>query len=319
MGEAEFGQWLGRPGRGIIARLESWDERVDRYGARFWACDFIAPEGGGDGRMWPDDASTSTPERLQAGGWYFVIPASGQWGTQSLNRLTAIIPIAEAFACLDSSPGDPSADDPNWKRARRWFERIPFPVIQAFVMLVFMDESLRQGFFRVPASRQHHHSWEGGLAEHALEVAEHVEGHPLIRDPLQRCLGSVAGLLHDVGKVRTLSLNPSTRRHSEILGHDRLTLEVLAGPLAWLDRVDPDVAHMLRYLLVWDPNQEPRPLIPTAIAVREADRVSSAASAYEITFANAPGWARFATLNSSGPRNRFWRPVPLSRKNALIA
>ena len=310
MGEVRTGQWLGKSSRGIIARLESWSPKVDCHGERFWACDFIAPEGICHGRVWPDDVSTSTPEALQVGCWYLVVSVSGQWGTASLNKLAAIVPVAQAFDWLGMPAGGEGARCDDWNGVSWWLGRIPDPVVQAFVLRVFLNESLRESFFSVPASRHHHHFWRGGLVEHSLEVAEQVASNRLIRDPLDRWLGSVAGLFHDVGKIRTLNTRPSLRRCSEILDHDRLTLEVLSPSLAWLDWVDPDIGQMLRYFLIWDPAREPRPLIPAVMAMREADRMSAGMSASEITFATAPAWARFAKLNASGPKNRFWRSRP---------
>jgi hypothetical protein len=81
VGEVQIGQWLGQPSHRVIARLTSWNEKTDRYGARFWVCDFEAmEEGKSQSRIWPDDTSTVSTEPLQAGGWYLVVWTSGQWG-----------------------------------------------------------------------------------------------------------------------------------------------------------------------------------------------------------------------------------------------
>ena len=308
MAEVMHGRWMPKPGCWVIARLDRWEERVDRYGRCFFDCDFVASKGKCRGMIWPGDAATKVPANLQKGGWHLVVMPSAQWGSRMTQRFKAIIPIVEVFTWLGKQLDFESDRYRSWKRLDRWFRQIPNSIVQAFVLLTFLNKRLRDAFFEVPASREHHHSWSGGLAEHSIEVAEHVATNALIRDSNQRWLASVAGLFHDIGKVRTLHTERDVRRKSEILGHDCLTLETLAPSLAWLDQFDSESGQVLRYLLTWDPTRQPRPLLPTAMAVKEADRLSAGLSAYEMTFDSAPAWARFASLDVSGPRNRFWRP-----------
>lgn len=308
MGEVKLGHWLGKPSHGVLARLTSWDEKTDRHGARFWVCDFEAvDEGKSQSRIWPDDTSTVSPKELQIAGWYLVVWTSGQWGAQALHRLTAILPVSEALGWLESPAHADVLRGENWSRACHWFGNIPYPEIQGFVLQVFMNDSLRRAFFSAPASRQNHHSRWGGLAEHSLDSAVHLAEHDLTPDPLERWLASVAGLFHDVGKVRTHNPEKSVRRNAEIIWHDHLTLEILARPLAWLDRVAPDWAQALRYLLVYRYERDGRPLIPVALAVQAADRISAANSAREMAFASAHRNQRFATLKGWGPVCRYWR------------
>jgi hypothetical protein len=247
------------------------------------------------------------PNELRADTWYVVVSAPGQWRTESHNRLTMILSLPEALSSFDTPGFADGGRYEDWIGVRAWFEEIANPALQAFVLQVFFDEQIRNAFFSLPASRQHHHSWAGGLAEHSLEVAQLVSSHRLITKSFERWVCSVAGLFHDIGKVRTLNADAYQRRHSELLHHESLTLEMLAQPLAWLDRIDPDAAHLLRYALMWDPARAPRPLEPAVMAIREADRMSAATSAKAIAFANVSDSRRFAMLDGPGPKNRFWR------------
>lgn len=308
MDNMQMEQWIGQPGQTIIARINRWDQKVDCNGSRFWNCSFVTAQGPCQGRIWPDDQSTRVPNELRTDTWYVVVSAPGQRKTESCNRLAMILSLPEALSSFDT-PGFASGGRyEDWIGFLAWFEEIANPALQSFVLQVFFDKGVRDSFFSLPASRRHHHSWPGGLVEHSLEVAQLVSSHRLIHNSFERWVCSVAGLFHDLGKVRTLNANASQRRHSELLDHESLTLEMLARPLAWLDRVDPDAAHLLRYALIWGSERASRPLEPAVMAIREADRMSAAVSAKAIAFANTANNRRFATLDGPGPKTRFWRP-----------
>lgn len=54
-------------------------------------------------------------------------------------------------------------------------QRMKIPVLQAWLVWVLRHRNLAQPFFQLPASRQHHHSYPGGLLLHSVECAEWVE------------------------------------------------------------------------------------------------------------------------------------------------
>ncbi len=313
MGEVKMGRWIGKSSQAVIARLNFWNQKIDRQGNHFWVCDFVTPQGAFQGRIWPDDAEVIAPENLYEGAWHLVVPASGQWHSKALNRLKGIMPVANGLAWFDTPDAEKGERHKDWQVFRQWFGQIPYPALQAFVLQTFLDKVMRDSFFSLPASREHHHSWPGGLAEHSVEVAKRVASDLLVADPFERWVGSVAGLFHDIGKVRTMSADTSRRRYSELIHHESLTLELLSQSLVWLDQSDPDAGHLLRYLLTYQPAKEPLPHVPIAMVIRESDRLSAATSARRLAFASAPAWRRFATLDVPGPKNRFWRPPPGQR------
>lgn len=172
-----------------------------------------------------------------------------------------------------------------------------------FVTSIFEDIATARAFASLPASREHHHSHDGGLMEHSVECAEMVmRAYP--EAGLEREIGIVSALLHDLGK-----LCPQRGKVSgfTIIRHDYLTLEVLAPHLARLDERYPDAAIALRYTLTWR-HADGRPLIPIAELVRSVDRVSAALDARRLAFQGEPEWKQFGRLDCSGPRNRFWAP-----------
>ncbi len=154
-------------------------------------------------------------------------------------------------------------------------ETVTTPALQAFCDNAFTDLRFAGRFFAVPASKDHHHAFPGGLAAHSLAVAKMASEQAGL-NAVERDLALVGGLFHDVGK--TLTCDPG-RPHPVYLDHDLLALELLSRPLAELDQANPGLADRLRYILTWkraEPRQPPR--TPSAIAVRNADRQSAAAA-----------------------------------------
>lgn len=183
--------------------------------------------------------------------------------------------------------------------------------LSRFMESVFRDDAIALPFASAPASISHHHSYPGGLAEHSIECARMLYLMPGFTPEMRR-LGIVAALFHDIGKIRTLKPgleHGGTARTTEsyVIGHDLLTLEILAPHLRLLDREWPDGATALRYIWTWRlvKHISPTPLFALAEAVAAADRISAGLSAEAMAFADAPRWKRFANLNG---RQRFWRP-----------
>ena len=140
---------------------------------------------------------------------------------------------------------------------------------------------------------------------HSLECAEIVKSIPLF-SKMDIELGSVAALLHDVGKIRTLASGLKSTGACFLLNHDALTLEVISPYLKRLDDDWPDGGSALRYLLTWkNHNYRPFPLMTIAEAVISADRISSGLDREQTAFSDLPSWRN---LGESGSRQGFWRP-----------
>lgn len=198
-------------------------------------------------------------------------------------------------------------------------EYCPIVALRNFINAVFSKEDFALPFFQFPASREHHHAYSGGLAEHSLEVANIVQAALWQASEDEFWLATVAGLLHDVGKLRTFKNGGNRSNIGFVMQHDQLTLEVLAEPLKQLDIHWPDGAIALRYLLTRSPQESKRPLMPCSLAIDYADKMSSAQSTHKQAFNQKPEWQRFAKLNAKGPRSLFWRPSPSDKFQGVIA
>lgn len=191
-----------------------------------------------------------------------------------------------------------------------WLRACPSLALRQFVLDVFSDAKTAEAFFTLPASREHHHCWPGGLAEHSLEVARGVlRVLPDDEEPQIAWLTSCAELVHDIGKTRTHQANGNYTPLGHVLDHDLLTLEILAPALAKLDQRWPEGGRILRYQLTLKlrPDHAKRPMIPAGIILLALDRYSAAMDACRQAFDGHPDWHRFARLQAAGPDNRFLR------------
>lgn len=178
--------------------------------------------------------------------------------------------------------------------------------LRKLLLNIFSNNSICERFVSIPASIEHHHSYESGMLEHAVECAEMVRSIRLLDKQMSE-LAQVAAILHDIGKVRTMTC----RGFSDagfILHHDLLTLEIIAPYLTELESEWPNGALALRYLLCWRnvPFRQSSPLIAAAEAVIASDRLSCAVNLEKRAFDGRPAWHTSAKL---GNTNRYWRPT----------
>ena len=150
---------------------------------------------------------------------------------------------------------------------------LPNDALKEFVLSVFRDCNITDDFFRIPASKKHHHAFSGGLLVHSSDVAMQVFSQHLIPET-ERYIGTIAGLFHDIGKIRTLSTNSTSP--SLYIDHENYTLEILAPHLHMLEKNNKQFADTLRYLLTWKPRGYDRiPEFEVYEAIKNADRISS--------------------------------------------
>lgn len=114
-----------------------------------------------------------------------------------------------------------------------------------FTREVLLQANVMLPFLRNPASIRYHHNYNGGLLRHSIDVASRTSSANLNKN--EKELFIVAGLLHDIGKVRTHTEQMDFTELGEYILHDALTLEVCAAPLKRLENLNPNFANMLRH------------------------------------------------------------------------
>ena len=150
------------------------------------------------------------------------------------------------------------------------------PILREFVLKVLATDGLAFPFVSAPASLNHHHNYPGGLLQHSLECVQNVSQSGKFSE-LQKQMGIVAALFHDIGKILTLTSDMRRTTLGRTMDHDKLALEVLAPHLLWLDERWPEGGAQIRYLLTWRKGRwdDMVPRWPVAEALQRADRKSA--------------------------------------------
>ena len=216
-----------------------------------------------------------------------------------------------AFQSLSHLPASKVGSITTVMDVEPWIDSCPYPTLQRFAYQVLGEPNIGCRFFSYPASANHHHCYPGGLAEHSLEVAQSVYAVSSSFSEHERWLAALAGLLHDLGKVR--SMQPDGRRTETgyLVSHELLGYELALPALNTLEKEWPDGANGLRYLFEWliKPKQQ-RPVLPVALAIKQADIMSAAANNRQKVFSDKPVWQTFARCDGPGPESTFWLPRP---------
>lgn len=158
---------------------------------------------------------------------------------------------------------------------REVFDGLTYPVLKTFVSRVMNDQSIIDDYLTAPASLKHHHAYQGGLFVHSVDVAYQVSNQRQIND-IERQIATVAGLFHDLGKIKTMTANMTRTELGKLVRHEDLTLEILAPHLRWLEQVDPHLSTYLRYVLAWNKKTYSAiPALDICDAVLAFDRLSA--------------------------------------------
>lgn len=131
---------------------------------------------------------------------------------------------------------------------RNLLGRIKTRPLSDFVATVLQRRDVHQAFWTMPASRRDHHSFDGGLAAHSLEVASDLMAHAGLSE-MERDLGAAGALLHDIGKVWSYTEDMFPNVAGLAMGHELVGLCRLEPQLLELEDRWADGAYVMRALL----------------------------------------------------------------------
>ncbi|MCX8205796.1 MAG: HD domain-containing protein [Candidatus Micrarchaeota archaeon] len=150
------------------------------------------------------------------------------------------------------------------------------PILSHVFTPQFMDK-----FIVHPAAVQHHHNRIGGLAEHTIEVVRICEELCRIYPKLDRDLLITGALLHDIGKVREITVTKRIKADSQgqLVGHLAHTTLMLSEALAASGTPEPLRSKLLHLSLSHhgrnDYGSPKEPMFPEAVALHYADETSA--------------------------------------------
>lgn len=191
---------------------------------------------------------------------------------------------------------------------QQWIDSCPYDSLKAFMYRVLGSPSIGGLFFSIPASTHKYFREPGGLAKHSLEVAQMVYSSTACFDECERWLAAVAGLFHEVGRVRISSGDSRLKATAGLVSCEVLNFEVLGPALQLLEKEWTDGAEAIRYML--DSLCRVRkscPHLPIALSVRSADLMSMTNNHRYQAFQENSQSKKFARVGSSSAE-MFWQP-----------
>lgn len=163
---------------------------------------------------------------------------------------------------------------------------------------VFDSPEILLPFLVLPASSQHHHSYQFGLIQHSLECSEFTQNALNIhnnQDEVDICVA--ASLLHDTGKIKTLQEERKLTQMGVYIQHDILTLFILQPFLKKMEEEWSIGAAALMYMLTWDRNKDPIPKHCLSVLVKASDYISVANNLSQDAFQDKPDYFHYSAMN----------------------
>lgn len=179
-------------------------------------------------------------------------------------------------------------------------ENLRVKSLKTFGLEIMQNQELMEKFISIGASKNHHHSFPGGLLIHSLETAMiTAQNIKLLPDEFsvhEREVTILAALFHDIGKTLTLGTQVHTNL-GHMVHHDKLTLLVLANALVQLDKTWQKGAETLQYLLTWNPSDHYCKFVGGNI-IKTADQLSTSWSLRRMAFADKPQYFNFSSIKT---------------------
>ena len=135
----------------------------------------------------------------------------------------------------------------------RYVESVKDTEYQALLRAFFVeDEAFAEMFKKHSAAKSVHHGFIGGLLEHSLSVTRVCDFLAKNYPILNRDLLLSAAMLHDIGKIKELSLFPENDYTDEgnLLGHIMMGTEMLTDKIRTMGDFSPIKANQLKHCIV---------------------------------------------------------------------
>ncbi len=145
----------------------------------------------------------------------------------------------------------------------------------------FHDRAMMDKFCRIPAAREVHHAYIGGLLEHTLNIARMAEAFSA-GARVNRDLLLIGALLHDIGKTEELEAKFSIEytNRGKLLGHLYIGAEMVAERAAALPNFPYDKRNLVQHLILshhgrFEYGSPVLPKIPEAFALHHLDNLDA--------------------------------------------
>lgn len=220
-------------------------------------------------------------------------------------NLQMILTYIRAVPSDQMNPDDfeqrPNADvEALLRRLRELLLSIEQPQIRSLMECFLIDDSLMDDLAKAAAGVKTHHAYRGGLLEHIVNMLETAKR---IRDlyPAVNFDVLMAGIfLHDLGKVREMSLDSAFiyTDEGQLLGHLIIGIEMLSDKIAEVERLTneafpSEIALRLKHMIAshhgsYEHGAVRLPMTPEAIALHHLDNLDAKVHEFARTIADDP-------------------------------
>ena len=181
---------------------------------------------------------------------------------------------------------------------------IESPHIRQLVETILVKDNERVKLFKThSAAKYMHHSYQGGLLEHTLAVAQICDFFSARYKHVNRDILVATALLHDIGKIYELSEMPHNEytNDGQLLGHIVIGLEMITNIIAKIPGFSPELASLIKHSIIAHHGElefgSPKlPYTAEAYLLHFADNMDAKLKSFEeiLDKDNTPGpWAGF--------------------------
>lgn len=220
-------------------------------------------------------------------------------------NMQMILTNIRAIPAEQMNPDDfeqrPNADvEALLKRLRDLLLSIEQPQLRTLMECFLIDNELMDDLAKAAAGVKTHHAYRGGLLEHIVNILETAKR---IRDlyPAVNFDLLLAGIfLHDLGKVREMSLDNAFvyTDEGQLLGHLIIGIEMLSEKIAEVERLTnesfpEELALRLKHMIAshhgsYEHGAVRLPMTPEAIALHHLDNLDAKVHEFARTIADDP-------------------------------
>lgn len=191
----------------------------------------------------------------------------------------------------------------------RYIESVKTPCMQQLLKNFFAeDEAFIKAFRQSSAAKSIHHGFVGGLLEHTLGVTNLCQCYCKLYPILKRDLLIPAAILHDIGKVKELSLFPQNdyTDDGQFIGHIVMGVEMIDEKLRDIPDFPPMLANELRHCILAHHGElefgsPKKPALIEAAALNFADNTDAHMETFKelLQGSNEAGWLGYQKILGS--------------------
>jgi len=170
------------------------------------------------------------------------------------------------------------------------------------------DTAFMAAFRHAPAAKTLHHNYIGGLLEHVLELMNIARDLAKHFPSVDKDLLTVGAFLHDIGKVRELTVKKSIGYTTEgrLLGHISLGYEMVTEKVNGIPGFPGELAMLLKHIMLshhgeYEYGSPKRPKIQEAIIINYLDDLSAKINNFQATLKKenvaAGEWTGFSKMH----------------------